>query len=96
MHRPTVGWIAVALAFGGLLLRALYPSDTSFSDACWRPAIVLGLLWLALPQLKQLSPWMVLGVVAAALLVLWNRRALLLVVPILAVLWLLRPRGKGG
>lgn len=96
MHRPTVGWIAVALAFGGLLLRAMYPHDSSLSDACWRPAIVLGLLWLALPQLNQLSRTMIIAVTVAALVVLWRPRALWLAVPILAAVWLLRPRGKAG
>ena len=94
MHRPTVGWITVALAVGGLLLRAWYPSDVSLSDACWRPAIVLGLLWLAQPQLKQLPRAMIIAVTVAVLVVLWRPRALWFAIPILAAIWLLRPRGK--
>lgn len=92
MHRPTVGWIVVALVCGGLALRAWYPSELSLSDACWRPAIVLGLLWLALPQLKLLSRTMIVAVSVATLVMLWRPKALLLALPILAAVWLLRPR----
>ncbi len=92
MHRPTVGWIAILLFLSALLLRVWFPGDVSLADACLRPAIVMGLLWLALPQLSELPRWLTIAVVIAGLIVMWRPKALLLVVPVLAALWLLRPR----
>jgi hypothetical protein len=62
------------------------------AEACLRPAIVMGLLWLALPQLSELPRWLTIAAVIAGLIVVWRPRALLLVVPVLAAMWLLRPR----
>jgi hypothetical protein len=95
MHRPTVGWIALALLFAAIGLRLWYPTDVSMADSCLRPALVMGLLWLALPQLSQLPRWLTIAVAVAALVVLWRPKALLLVLPILAALWFLRPRRPG-
>ncbi len=92
MHRPTVGVLALALLVISIALRIWYPSDTATADACLRPALVFGLLWLALPQMRQLPRWMTVAVAVAALVVLWRPKALLLVLPILAAMWVLRPR----
>jgi hypothetical protein len=92
MHRPTVGFIAIALAIGGLVLRAYFPDDAYVRDACWRPGLVMGLLWLALPQLVQLPRWMMISLLVSGLLVMWRPRVVLLALPLLAVMWFLRPR----
>jgi hypothetical protein len=89
-----VGWIAIVLFLTALALRVWFPSDVSMAEACVRPAIVMGLLWLAMPQLSELPRWMVWAVVIAGLVALWRPKALLLLVPVMAVLWLLRPRNR--
>ena len=92
MHRPTVGWISLVLFLAALVLRLWFPSDVTTADAFLRPAIVMGLLWLALPQLSQVPRWLMISAVVSAMIVMWRPRLLYAVVPIVAVLWFLRPR----
>ena len=92
MHRPTLGWIALGLLSLGVVIWVWFPESSTLRDSCWRMALVLGLVWLALPQLSTLPRWAYVSAGVAAAIVLWRPKLLLLVVPALAVIWLLRPR----
>ena len=64
----------------------------ALSGTCLRIGAVLGILWLAWPQLRQIPIWLV-GVIGVALLVVLRYPKLLwAALPLSFVLWLLRPR----
>jgi len=97
MNRTSLGILALLL-FGGGIYLALSPpsaaqSPAGFAAGCIRVGIVLGALWLALPQimrsLSRTPKWLlvasIIGIVACAV------KPLLLIValPMLGLLWLL-------
>lgn len=108
MRRHLLGAIALAFLVVGLALW-LY-SDADFAWVALRIGMVLGALWLALPQVvdvfRKIPRWALLcGVLAISSLAL-APRTLLIVIPIIAgfallkfVGWIFRPparrRGKG-
>jgi len=92
MHRPTIGVIAIVLLAAGFLLRD--PSQATLSAACLRVGMVMGLLWLAHPQLERLPLWAtVVGVVLALAILRWPK-LVVIVLPLALVLWLLKPRAQ--
>ncbi|HTM55509.1 MAG TPA: hypothetical protein VL175_15885 [Pirellulales bacterium] len=92
MHRPTIGVIAIVLLAAGLLLRD--PSQATLSAACLRVGMVMGLLWLAHPQLERLPLWAtVVGGVLALAILRWPK-LVVFVLPLALVLWLLKPRAS--
>lgn len=80
---------------GEMLLIRNVPDDEKFLlSVCQRVGLVLGAMWLAYEQVRQLShrspPWL-LGCIGLALLVLVVRpKAILIVAPLLAVVALLQ------
>ena len=97
LHRPTIGAVAVLLLLGSVALAVWYPSEASqlWMSACLRVGLVMGLLWLAYPQLSQLRPWLIAVIVAivfAGLLLARQPRVLLIAVAILVVIMRFRPR----
>jgi hypothetical protein len=92
MHRPTIALITVVLLAVGLALRN-QPDDT-LGAACLRVGMVTAILWFAQPQLKNLPKWLVgVGAIVLFVAMRWPK-VLLFAVPIMAVLWLIRPRGR--
>jgi hypothetical protein len=97
MHRPTVGIIALALL---LAWAALFQwpigseGNEALQGACLRVGVVMAALWSALPQLRRVPGWLVSLVVALGLIVAVRPRLILLAVPVLLVVWLLRPRQR--
>jgi hypothetical protein len=92
MHRPTIGLIAVVLLAVGLALRDR-PDDT-FGAASLRVGMVMAILWFAQPQLKNFPKWLVGAGAVGLFIAMRFPKLLLFAVPVAAVLWLLRPRGK--
>jgi hypothetical protein len=95
MHRPTLGWIAIALLAASVALTLTGSESTFLRDGSARAGVVLGLVWLALPQLSGLPRSSLWGIAIAGAVVVWRPKLLLLVVPALVVMWLLRPRRRG-
>lgn len=97
MHRPTVAVVAVVLLLGGVVL-AWFPAAEgdpflgSAQGACVRLGIVMGALWLALPQLERFPTW--LSYVALAIVVVGvfasKPRMYVFVLPIVLLLWATR------
>lgn len=102
MHRPTVGILALLLLIiGAVLYLAQYDSGLGSSDnyeqlqaACLRIGAILGVIWLAHPELSRLSPWM-LGAVLVSLLVVmrWPKLLIPALIALVAVA-ILKPRNK--
>jgi hypothetical protein len=90
MQRHVLGIIAIVLLAVGV---ATYGrDDTVISGACLRVGAVVLLLWLAMPQLRDVPAWL-LGVLGVVLLIVLRWPKLLwAMLPLAAVLWLLRPR----
>ncbi|HUY92955.1 MAG TPA: hypothetical protein VMV10_29770 [Pirellulales bacterium] len=101
MHRPTIGIIAVALLAVGAASHVWGFGGEVLEGACLRVGLVMAMLWLALPQTRQLKSKLLLAGLAALFAVVAFRPrmlpVLLKVAPIFAaamfVLSLLRRQG---
>jgi hypothetical protein len=92
MHRPSIGFITIVLLAAGLLMRS--SSDETVSSACLRVGLLMGILWLAHPQLERAPRWLVLVGCGAMFVVMRWPRLLVLALPVAIALWLLKPRGR--
>lgn len=54
--------------------------------------LVLGAVWLAFPQLAMLPVWLATFGVGTVLAVLLFKKAAIFLIPLLVIIWLLRPR----
>lgn len=91
--RAAIGVFAALLLTAGI---ALYGrADDGFSGACVRVGLMMGIWWFAYPQVQRVPRW--LGITGGLLLVLVMLRPklVLLAIPVLIVLWILRPRTPG-
>jgi hypothetical protein len=101
MNRTSLGIIAIVLlALGGIAMTR-GPANCSaagFAGGCIRVGLVLGALWLALPQLlrflSRTPKWLLaacgIGVVVCAV----KPVLLIAVVPLLGLLWFFGPRTR--
>ena len=99
MNRTTLGLVALLLVLVGGITAFRGPADGSaagFAGGCIRVGLVLGALWLALPQIvgffSRTPSWLLaasgIGIVVCAV----KPMLLLLVVPLLGLLWFFGPR----
>jgi hypothetical protein len=99
MNRMTLGLVALLLVIVGMITALRGPADGSaagFAGGCVRVGLVLGALWLALPQIlsffSRAPRWLLaasgIGVVVCAV----KPMLLLVVVPLLGLLWFFGPR----
>jgi len=92
MHRPSVGAIAAVLLLAGAWFYWSSGGESQLGPACWRVAAVMGALWLAHPQVSRLPRWYVGCLAGGLFLVFWRAKLILAALPVLALLWFLRPR----
>jgi hypothetical protein len=100
MNRTALGLIALLLlVIGGITLWTRGPADdstTPFAAGCIRVGLVLGALWLALPQIMAFlarTPRWLLTASAIGLIVGAIKPILLIgIVPGLVLLWFLGPK----
>ncbi|MDX1962355.1 MAG: hypothetical protein SFX18_04335 [Pirellulales bacterium] len=94
-RQQSLGWLAAGLLLAAGVL-AWNPWGGGHTEhaaySLVRMGVLVGILWLAWPDLRRLNPWMVgLGMGAGLSLILWPK-----VFPVLAVLlvavYFLRPR----
>lgn len=50
------------------------------------------MLWLAFPQLEKLPAWLAVAIGVGAIVVAVYRKLALIIIPLLFVIWLIRPR----
>ncbi|HVU86944.1 MAG TPA: hypothetical protein VHD36_06465 [Pirellulales bacterium] len=98
MHRPTVGILALLLlAVGGVavLTPAGQLARPELGAACLRIGLILGVLWLALPDIaRPVNRWIALGVIAAVILIARQPKLAILAAVFLVAIAILRPRVK--
>ena len=99
MNRTLLGICAlVSLVAGGITL-ARGQNDitsTSFAAGCLRVGLVLGAMWLALPQINRMlatTPrWLLVSLGIGLVVIVVRPWLALVVIPILIGLWFLGPR----
>ncbi len=106
MRRHLLGMIALMLVLAGTIGLVLGEGSSSqmglLASACVRAGCVLGALWLAFPQIVEIStrvpPWLIGVMLLGGLAVAIRPRSITVVAPLLAVLlgmhvlgFLLRP-----
>ena len=98
MHRPTVGILALLLlVVGGATLMATSGqlARPELGAACLRIGLILGVLWLALPDIaRPVNRWIALGVIAAVILIARQPKLAILAAVFLVAIAVLRPRVK--
>jgi hypothetical protein len=99
MNRTSLGLLAIALVVIGGITLTRGPADANsagFAGGCIRVGIVLGALWLALPQiLKFLSKtpkWLLVAGLIGVIVCAVKPLLLVAVIPLLGLLWFLGPR----
>jgi hypothetical protein len=92
MQRPLLGILAVVLLAAGGILLVAWPQYDTLLGACLRIGTVLGVVWLAWPQLSRLQPWLVLAVIAGILVVSYRPKLILVVIVVIAIMAILGPR----
>lgn len=112
MRRRLLGIIAIILLVGGSVGLYLAGGSTTqlglFLGACARSGALLGALWLAFPQIVELSqrvpPWLLGSIVVGGIAIMIRPRNIVLVGPLLIVLALMhflgalfrsKPKSKG-
>jgi len=97
MNRISLGIVAIALVVIGVLAMVQYPSEgAAFAGACIRVGLVLGALWLSLPQItyvwSKTPRWLLIVAGVALVVCVVNPWYFVAAVPILAALWFLGPK----
>ncbi len=95
MHRPTVGVLAIALlAAGGTMYLGSYEEGNAglLQAAFLRVGAMLAMLWLALPELRRMRPWMAIVLVSALVGIVFVRRLILPLLLLGVLVAILRPR----
>jgi uncharacterized membrane protein YfcA len=102
LNRTLAGILAIGCGIAGVVLIATRGIDDQFGAGFIRVALVFGALWFAMPSRSReaawarVSPWMVVGVVLVAVLLVRHLRVLLPVILVLAAAgYVLRPRKDG-
>jgi hypothetical protein len=94
MRRHTIGILALLLlgVASGLWLWGAAGDYWQVGPFCWRLGAVLGVWWLAYPDLARWPAWVLAGIPVLLIVLARWPRYVILVIPVLAVLAILRPR----
>ncbi len=97
MRRTLLGIFAIVFFLGGVGLFFAGPVTETYrmlSASGIRIGLVLGAFWLAYPQLTYVPWWFVQALLIGTLVIAVRPKAALFVLPLLAALWLIRPKQK--
>jgi hypothetical protein len=92
--RAAIGLFAVILLLVGVFARGAM--DDAVWGACLRVGLMMALWWFAFPQVKNVPRWLAVTGGAMLFVVLLRPKLVVLAIPVLIVLWLLRPRVPRG
>ncbi len=90
MHRPTLGIISLVLIVGGVILLLRPINGDSYPGAIGvRSGLVLGSIWVALPNIRRAPRWLLYAVAVLAAVLIVRPRLLLYALPVAAVVAIL-------
>jgi len=96
MQRTILGILSAALLLGALITWLIAPDQYPLWGGMLRVGIVLGAIWIAIPNVVtlfgKLPPWLLAATFVGVCVMAWRPATILIVGPILAVLWVLVPR----
>jgi len=86
MHRPTLGVVSLVLIIGGAILMVQPISGDSYLGAiALRSGLVLGSVWLALPNIRKAPRWLLYGAGVLAAVLIARPRLFLYALPVAAL-----------
>lgn len=86
MHRPTLGFISLALMIGGAFLMARpVDGDTYLGAIGLRSGLVLGAIWVALPNIRRAPRWLLYAAAVPAAVLIVRPRLVLYALPVAVV-----------
>ncbi len=94
MRRHILGILATASFLGAIALW-LWPAggySPLLEATAWRMGALLAVWWLAYPDFRRLSGWLLVALPVALVIVLVRPKLVILAIPVLIVLALLKPR----
>lgn len=96
MRRTALGLLAATLVTGAVYFSLWPPESVNWRawllPACVRMGAVTTALWMAWDDLQRLPRWVLSATVTALVLVAIKPRLFLLIIPLVAVLAIIRPR----
>src|SRR5262245_65529997 len=97
MNRVTLGLVSVLLLVIGCTVAVQQPEGGAvFAGACVRIGLVLGAIWLALPQVtrfwKQTPKWLLVAAAIALVVCVIHPLYAVAAVPLVALLWFFGPK----
>lgn len=97
MHRPTLGVISLVLIIGGaiLMLRPI-DGDTYLGAIGVRSGLVLGAIWVALPNIRRAPHWLLYAVAVLAGVLIVRPRLVLYALPVAAVVAIVGATSRSG
>lgn len=93
--RHQIGFLAVVTVLASVGVWIYAGSNTDVPEvqgALLKVGLTLGAVWLAYPQLSKLPIWLAVITVGSILVILIFRKAAIVLIPLLIVVWLLRPK----
>jgi hypothetical protein len=91
--RTLLGIIALLLLVIGIATKG--HADEAFWGGCVRMGVMLGIWWFAYPQVQHVPRWLAVTGGITILVVALRPKLVFYAIPILIVLWFLRPRTPG-
>ena len=86
MHRPTLGVISLVLIIGGAILMVRPIDNDSYLGAISvRAGLVLGAIWVSLPNIRRAPRWLLSAVTVLAVVLIVRPRLLLYALPVAVV-----------
>jgi len=86
VHRPSLGVISLFLIVGGVIFMIRPIDGDSYAGAvALRAGLVLGALWLALPNIRRAPRWLLYAVAVLAVVLIVRPRLLLYSLPVAAL-----------
>jgi hypothetical protein len=96
MHRPSLGIISLVLITGGVILMLRPINGDSYLGAiAVRSGLVLGSIWVALPNIRRAPRWLLYAVAVLAAVLIVRPRLLLYALPVAAVVAILGATAGG-
>ena len=96
-RRVLIGWMALATLAAGIATWLFQPAIANpdvVIGSFLRVGIFLSVLWLAYPDLKAIPAWAWSAIILSGLIIAVRPRAAMILLPLVAVSWLLKLKLK--